>query len=156
MGRGVEDSTAAPASNQPLMIELRGDRYVRVNSAPVNGEALPLANKATASQPSAAAPATGGSLDPQKFASPRISAARHLSDLPPTILIFRDGHSEQVSDYTIADGILYAQGDFYTDGYWNKKIALAALDLPQTLRVNASRNVDFELPTSPNEVIASF
>ena len=71
-------------------------------------------------------------------------------------LVFRDGHSEEVHDYTIADGILYTRGDFYTDGYWNKKIELSALDIPQTLAANAARDVKFVLPSSPNEVIASF
>jgi hypothetical protein len=67
--------------------------------------------------------------------------------------MFRDGHSEEVRDYTIADGVLYARGDYYTDGYWNKKIDLAALNLPQTREANADRSVKFVLPSSPNEVI---
>jgi hypothetical protein len=73
--------------------------------------------------------------------------------LPAAILIFRDGHSEEVRDYTIAEGILYARGDYYTDGYWNKNIDLATLDVGQTLQANATRNVKFVLPSSPNEVI---
>jgi hypothetical protein len=73
--------------------------------------------------------------------------------LPPATLIFRDGHSEEVRDYTIADGILYARGDYYSDGYWNKKIGLTALNIPETLQANATRNVKFVLPSSPNEVI---
>jgi hypothetical protein len=68
-------------------------------------------------------------------------------------LFFRDGHSEEVRDYTIADGILYASGDYYTDGYWNKKINLSALDLARTLQSNAANHVNFVLPSSPNEVI---
>jgi hypothetical protein len=74
-------------------------------------------------------------------------------ELPPATLIFRDGHSEEVRDYTIADGILYARGDYYADGYWNKKIGLASLNIPETLQANATRNVKFVLPSSPNEVI---
>ena len=76
--------------------------------------------------------------------------------LPAAILIFHDGHSEEVRDYTIADGILYARGDYYTDGYWNKKINLATLDLAQTQQANSTRNVNFTLPSSPNEVITRF
>jgi hypothetical protein len=74
----------------------------------------------------------------------------------PAVLIFRDGHREEVRDYTIANGILYARGDYYVDGYWNKQISLASLDLPQTLQANASRKVKFDLPSSPNEVITRF
>jgi hypothetical protein len=85
-----------------------------------------------------------------------IAAAPAALALPATILIFRDGHSEEVRDYTIADGFLYICGDFYTDGYWNKRISLASLDLSQTSQANARRNVNFVLPLSPNEVIARF
>jgi hypothetical protein len=82
-----------------------------------------------------------------------IAAATPAQDLPPVVLVFRDGHSEEVRDYTIADGMLYARGDFYTDGYWNKKIDLFNLDVTQTLQANAAREVKFVLPSSPNEVI---
>ena len=80
-------------------------------------------------------------------------AARSPRDLPPAVLVFRDGHGEEVHDYTIADGFLYARGDFYSDGYWNKKIDLSTLDLSQTLQTNSTRSVKFILPSSPNEVI---
>jgi hypothetical protein len=68
-------------------------------------------------------------------------------------LVFRDGHKEEVRDYSIADGVLYARGDFYTDGYWNKNISLSSLDVAQTLQANAERGVKFVLPSAPNEVI---
>ncbi len=121
-------------SVQPLMIELQNGRYVRVSSSPANGEALQLSPspEVTAAHP------------PQELA-PR--------DQPAAVLIFRDGHSEEVHDYAIADGILYARGDYYTDGYWNKKIALSTLNVAETLEANATRNVKFVLPASPNEVI---
>ena len=49
--------------------------------------------------------------------------------------------------------MLYARGDYYTDGYWNKKIDLATLNVAETMQANASRSVKFTLPSSPNEVI---
>jgi len=116
------------SSSQPLMIELQHGRYVRVSGTAGNGTQ---------------------ELGP----SPAIAAASPPRDLPPALLIFRDGHSEEVRDYTIADGILYARGDYYTDGYWNKTIALSTLNLAQTLEANATRPVKFILPSSPNEVI---
>ena len=124
------DANMSPFANreshsvQPLMIELQNDRYVRVSSKPANGEALQL--------------------------SPAPAAPRNQ---PAAVLIFRDGHTEEVHDYAIADGILYARGDYYTDGYWNKKIALSTLNVAETLEANATRNVKFVLPASPNEVI---
>ena len=118
-----------PSTPQPLVLELQNGRYVRRNSTPANGEALPLT------------------------LAPAIAAASPAHDLPPALLIFRDGHSEEVRDYTIADGILYARGDYYTDGYWNKKIELSTLNVAQTLEANTTRNVKFVLPASSNEVI---
>jgi len=69
------------------------------------------------------------------------------------VLVFRDGHREEVSDYTIADGVLYARGDYYRDGAWNRKIELKSLNLPETIHSNDARGVHVQLPTSPNEVI---
>ncbi len=123
----TEYASNEPSTPQPLVIELQNGRYVRVNSTPSNGEAL--------------AP------------TPAISTPPPPHDLPPALLLFRDGHSEEVRDYTIADGILYARGDYYTDGYWNKKINLSTINVPQTLEANSKRNVKFVLPNSPNEVI---
>jgi len=131
-----------PSSSQPLMIELQNGRYVHVNSAALDGEALPLV----------LAPQTK-STKTNSTPTLAIAAASPAPALPPAVLIFRDGHSEEVRDYTIADGVLYARGDYYTDGYWNKKIDLATLNVPQTLQANANRNVKFVLPSSPNEVI---
>ncbi|MGA7221089.1 MAG: hypothetical protein WBX38_22430 [Candidatus Sulfotelmatobacter sp.] len=136
-GFGGGGDHEAAASSQPLMIELQNGRYVRVNPSAVDGEARELA------APSEAQISKAGS-----------TSVAH--DLPPAVLIFRDGHSEEVRDYTIADGALYARGDFYRDGYWNKKIELSSLDVAETARANDARNVKFVLPSSSNEVIARF
>ena len=141
------------------MIELQGDRYVRVNSAAINGEALPLAlapDNLHQNVPQAKSPRNHSTrpVTPNPSATPlMIAVSAPPRDLPAAILVFQDGHSEEVREYTIADGFLYARGDFYTDGYWTKKIALTALNLPQTQQANSSRNVKFALPTFPNEVI---
>jgi hypothetical protein len=71
----------------------------------------------------------------------------------PAVLVFRDGHREEVTEYTIADGVLYARGNYYRDGSWNKRIELSSLDLHETIQSNQSRGVGFQLPNSPNEVI---
>lgn len=140
--REAQDSTVSDAdssaarSSQPLMIELQNGRYVHVTSAAIDGEALPLAS-ATPNMRS----------DPPRIAA---SSAEHLT---PAVLIFRDGHNEEVRDYTIAAGTLYVRGDFYVDGYWNKKIQISSLNVPQTLEANARRGVKFVLPSSPNEVV---
>ena len=68
-------------------------------------------------------------------------------------LVFRDGHREQVFDYTIADGVLYAHADYFTTGSWNRKIELSSLNLSETVKSNQSQGVRFQLPSAPNEVI---
>ena len=128
-----------PSSTDPLMIELQNGQYVRVSRTAADGSALPLNFSRSHAQPKAHAPLIAAASPPQS--------------LPSAVLIFRDGHSEEVRDYTIADGMLYARGDYYTDGYWNKKIDLATLSVAETLQANGARNVNFVLPSSPNEVI---
>ncbi len=127
------------SSSQPLMIELQNGHYVRVTSTIANGDPLPPDAAPSRSRVSQ-------SLSP-------LGSTPQAQPLPAAVLIFRDGHREEVRDYTIADGILYARGDYYTDGYWNKKINLATLNVAETLRVNNERNVNFVLPSSPNEVV---
>ncbi|MHB8216653.1 MAG: hypothetical protein ACYDDS_11285 [Candidatus Sulfotelmatobacter sp.] len=166
---GPPDNGHQPSSNEPLLIELQGDRYVRVTSAAIDGEALPL-RMAPNIAPNNVHPdnAQLNSAQPSKSASRRFTKPAHNSapspapvtaaapparNLPPAVLIFRDGHSEEVHDYTIANGVLYARGDFYTDGYWNKKIDLSALNLTATMQTNSTHNLKFVIPSSPNEVI---
>lgn len=120
----------AQSDARSQLIELRGDRYVSLTSAKADN----------ASEPTMIL----------KNESAETSRAR---ELPPVMLLFRDGHQEDIRDYTIADGVIYARGNFYRDGYWNKKIELSALDLPRTVKSNEARGVRFVLPTSPNEVI---
>jgi hypothetical protein len=125
-----------PSTSEPLMIELQNGRYVRVKGSAADGDAVPI------SLSKDSGPVTRAALIPAK--SPQ---------LPAAVLVFHDGHREEVHDYSIADGALYARGDFYTDGYWNKKIDLANLDVTQTQQANLDRNVKFVLPSSPNEVV---
>lgn len=128
---------------QPLMIELHNGRYVRIQSTPSNGEVLPPNLRPDAQ------PARSSAV----HSNPAAAITASSTNLPPALLIFRDGHTEEVRDYTIADGTLYARGDYYTDGYWNKKIDLSTLNVTETLQANATRSVKFILPKSPNEVI---
>jgi hypothetical protein len=133
---------SAPA--QPLMIELRGDRYVRVSGPEASGAEM----------------IDRDAIDREK--TDRMSDSQPRSAYQPTappaaalpaVLIFRDGHREELSDYTIADGVLYTHADYYTTGSWNRKIELSSLNLPETIASNQSRGASFHLPSSPNEVI---
>jgi len=72
---------------------------------------------------------------------------------PPAVLIFQDGRREEVSEYTIMSGMIYSKADYWTTGSWTRKIQIADLDVPATLRLNQERGVKFVLPASPNEVV---
>ena len=128
---------AEPASppSQPLMIELQGDRYVQISgdqpsvSQTINS---PVASLRTSERTNLAA------------ASQQISTA---------ILIFRDGHREEVARYTIADGRLYVTSNYTQTGFWIQKIELSALDLPETIAANNVSGHKFQIPSAPNEVI---
>ena len=135
-----------PKPASPLMIEWQGDRYVRRtetsgtstrnNQPDYIAEAKPhLSEKhpnAFAAQPATTSPST---------------------ELSPATFVFRDGHREQSSDYSIISGVIYARGDYWTNGYWAKQIPVSQLDLPATFKANQERGVPFRLPAAPNEVI---
>ncbi|HEY6763295.1 MAG TPA: hypothetical protein VI386_00870 [Candidatus Sulfotelmatobacter sp.] len=149
-----EEPARPPA--QPLMIELQGTRYVRVTNSDMNGEENGPANYAGAQVPGQkqSPEISRGPMETSKSSRVIDSKPAAVADqLPPTILIYRDGHSESVRDYAIADGVIYARGNFYTDGFWNKKIEVSALNVPQTVESNHARGVTFLLPGAPNEVV---
>lgn len=130
------EPVAAPPA-QPLLIELQGDRYVQIS-----GEKETRAQ--TIDEGSAPVPIR------------RISGTPLPSTPPPNrnaLLVFRDGHREEVTDYTITNGVLYAGGDYYTAGSWNRKIEVSSLNLPETIDSNRSRGLRFQLPNAPNQVI---
>jgi hypothetical protein len=147
-------SESEPSSIQPMMFEFQNGRYVRVTNPSPNSDAPPL-TFASQSQPASQHPRNSARSTLSNFPSktPPITAAIPAQNLQPAVLVFQDGHTEEVRDYTIADGALYARGDYYTDGYWNKKISLLNLNVAETIQANVARNVNFILPKSPNEVI---
>jgi hypothetical protein len=130
------DASAAqfPPPAQPLLIELQGDHYVRVSGEEGSGD--------SDSGAAISAPRPGA-----------VAMSRSSVPPPATILVFRSGGREEITGYTIVDGVLYAQANYYTDGSWNQRIPLSSLDVAATVGVNRARGVQFQLPGSPNEVI---
>jgi hypothetical protein len=116
----------------PLLIELRGGRYVRISG-----------DESSNSETS----------DPQLESDASHAASPPSAPPASTVLIFRDGRREQITNYTIAAGVLYAQSNYYTEGSWNKPIALSSLDLSATMNENRARGVRFQVPGAPNQVI---
>ncbi len=76
--------------------------------------------------------------------------------LPPAVLVFRDGHTEQFDKYTIQGGTIFTSADYWATGSWQRKIQLTDLDIPATLKQNAQSGGKFTLPTSPNEIVVRF
>lgn len=60
-----------------------------------------------------------------------------------TVLIYRDGHAEEVGNYAIVGKTIWVFNEERA-----KKIPLADLDLPATKRDNEDRGIDFVLPNS--------
>ncbi len=63
---------------------------------------------------------------------------------PSTILIFKDGHRQEVSNYAIVGANLFD----LSPGH-RLKIALSDLDLDATQKANDDQGIDFKLPESP-------
>jgi len=61
---------------------------------------------------------------------------------PATALVFQDKHVEEVRNYAIARGMLWVLNDHQA----GKKIPLAQLDIPATVKMNDDRGVDFQVP----------
>ena len=135
-----------PAPRESLLIELQGDHFVRTTMSaqvPTGAQAAPEYPEKSASS----LPATGQSRPkPQNAGQP-------ARELLPAVLVFHDGRREEVSEYTIMNGTIYSRTNYWTTGSWTRKVAIADLDVPTTLKLNQERGSKFMLPAGPNEVV---
>jgi hypothetical protein len=69
------------------------------------------------------------------------NASTPKAALPPTELVFRDKHTEEVQNYAIV-----GQTFWILNAEKAKKIPIAQLDIPATQKANEDRGVDFQLP----------
>jgi hypothetical protein len=111
----------------PVLLELHGSRWVKVTNF---GES------------------TDRALTAQTPAESQTKAK-----LPPAVLVYRDGHTEDLSSYSIIGGSIHTKSNYWTTGTWTRTIPVADLDIPATLRQNEQRGVNFELPSGPDEVM---
>ena len=74
-------------------------------------------------------------------AAPSASGSEPAGDQPQTLLVFKDGHQMEVSNYAIVGSMLYD----LTPGH-SRKVPLADLDLVATAQQNDNRGISFELP----------
>lgn len=83
--------------------------------------------------------------DDDAVAPPPSAVTAHQSEPPspfePTVLVFRDGHQQEVSNYAIMGQTLYVFSNR------TQKIGLSDLDVPGTIKLNDDRGVDFHLPS---------
>lgn len=139
----VPASATAPASVappvEPLLIEWQGDHFVRMTlSEKASAEGQRGLDYSEKSIPRSTVPVRKDAVQPPR-------------ELPPAVLVFRDGRKEEVSSYTIMNGTIYSKAD-YRSGSWTRKIQIADLDVPATLKLNQEQGLKFELPAGPNEV----
>jgi hypothetical protein len=139
---------APPAPRESLLIEWQGDHFVRTTSAKDSAGAQIATDYAEK---------FAGPSSPSVRSEPgQKNTAQPPRDLPPAVLVFRDGHSEEVQKYMIQGANLYATAAYSSTGSWTKKIPLADLDIPASLKTNKARGTKFNLPSGPNEVVIRF
>jgi hypothetical protein len=126
---------------EPLLMEDRDGQWVRIPT----GSQLPTA-----------APAQTASAQPSSSSASPAIAAPPIVKLPSAVIVFRDGHTEEVNKYMIRGNVLYTSADYWTTGAWTRKILVADLDVPATLKVNQQRGAKFDLPSGPAEIMVRF
>lgn len=72
---------------------------------------------------------------------PPAQDAGPVADQPDTVLVFKDGHEQEVKNYAIVGATLYDLSDGRTH-----KVQLAELDLTATVKQNDDRGIIFQLP----------
>ena len=147
------ERTAQPASLAPmpippqsLLLELQGDHWVRITNY---GQSQTNAQSGEP-EPQRAydLPSATPSNTPR-----RIPAAEGPSELPSAVLVFRDGHKEEIGKYVIVASTIYASADHWSSGSWTRKVQIVQLDVPASLKLNQERGTKFSLPSGPNEVM---
>jgi hypothetical protein len=72
---------------------------------------------------------------------PQPAAAPVESEMPPTVLVFRDHHQVDIRNYAIANNTLWEFAP-----HWTRKVALSDLDIPATIAANEERGIEFSVP----------
>ena len=140
----VPDESAAPEDpgqyqGGPTIFDRRGDGAPAPNDyrAEKPRAAVPKPPAAVAT-PAVTNESLATTSEPARMQEPIVIAQ------PSTILIFKDGHKQDVSNYAIVGSNLFD----LTPGH-RLKIALSDLDLNATQKANEDQGTDFKLPESP-------
>lgn len=96
--------------------------------------------KADGDQDSYAQRSRAAAADP---AADRKNAKQEAESIPPTVLVYRDQHKQEIQNYAIVGQTLWQfnRGRTY-------KIPLSELDLPATQKANDDRGISFQIPAA--------
>ncbi len=146
--RTAQPTSPAPVPTPPqsLLLELQGDHWVRITNygqSQTDGQSSEPESEQASDLPSAT---------PANIPR-RIPAADPPSELPPAVLVFRDGHKEEIGKYVIVASTIYTSADHWSSSSWTRKVQIVQLDVPATLKLNQERGTKFSLPSGPNEVM---
>ena len=133
---------SVPSPPEALVLELRGDHWMRITNhgqSQTGGQSSQTDSEPVSNLPSAT---------PR-----RIPAAEARSQLPTAVLVFRDGHKEEIGKYAIIGAIICTSANYWSSGSWTRKVQIVELDIPATLKLNQERGAKFSLPSGPNEVM---
>jgi hypothetical protein len=134
----VDDTPEDDYSSGPAIFDRRG-RGTANYSVDRYPERAPREQRAAADAPS----------EPVAQAAPEpvaLIAQAAPAPFPKTLLVFKDGHQIEVSNYAIIGGTLYD----LSEGH-HRKIALSELNLTATTQQNDDRGIDFVLPPTSQE-----
>jgi hypothetical protein len=113
----------------PVLLELQGDHWVRITT---DG---PPQVVGQSNRP-----------EPDKASNPPTAAASAL-------LVFRDGHKEEIGKYCIIGGTIHISAEYWRTGSWTRTVKIVDLDVPATLKLNQEQGTRFRLPSGPYEVM---
>jgi hypothetical protein len=89
-----------------------------------------------------------------KSSRPQPEKASNLPTAAPSaVLVFRDGHKEEIGKYCIKGSTIQISSDYWSTGSWTQTVQISDLDVPATLKLNQERGTNFRLPSGPYEVM---
>jgi hypothetical protein len=151
----IPEQTAEPASPVPvpnragaLVLELQDDHWVRITNS---GQSQSDGQSSVLKSAEVSKPSSSSDITPATVR--RTAAAEPASALPKAVLVFRDGHQEEIRKYMIVGTTIYSSTDSWSNDSWTRKVQIAELDVPATLELNQERGTKFSLPSGPNEVM---
>ena len=141
----AQSSVQKPAA--ALVLELDGDHWVRVTNSGESeiGGASPQAEPVASST----IPQSATTV----LTARRTETPEAASEIPAAVLVYRDGHKEEIRKYIVVGAAIYTTADYWTSGSWTRKIQIAELDVPATLKLNREQGAKFSLPSAPNEIM---